>query len=361
MGNEKKVVASIVVSVVLLLLVFVLFPATLYVVDERELAVVLQFGDPVAERTEPGLSVKVPFIQEVRKLPKTRQFWGGEAQHELPDLPTADGKKVEVVPWAIWRITEPTTFVRVLVTMDRAEAIVAQVVRSAMRNGITKHDLAELVRSTDRELTYSFRVDSRESDGAGETPDNKVPLDPVAEQTPESTTPVRVGRQKILEEIKRNAMRDLAREDGSAQAGGRGIELIDVGIAKIDFVPEVRDAAFNRLIAFMESIASFYTYEGQRERQEILNRTHADVQRIEGEGKRESNEIRGNVEADMIRDYAKAIAQSEEFYTFVRTLEAYKKVLAEQTRLIMTTNSEFFRLLKEFDAAPTTLARPVSE
>lgn len=357
MGPDKRVVASVLVTLGLLFLVVVLIPATLYVVDERELAVVLQFGEPVAAHTEPGLYVKVPFIQEVRKLPSTLQFWGGEHGHELPDLPTADGKKVEIIPWAVWRIEDPTTFVRVLVTMDRAEGIVAQVVRSAIRNGVTKYDLAELVRSSNRELTYSFRIDS---ETVGEPPAG-VALDELAEQAPASKAEVSVGRQKILTEIKINARRVLARE-GESGAGGRGIELIDVGIARIDFVPEVREAAFDRLIAFMDSIASFYTNEGEREKQEILNRTHAEVQRIEGEGAREANEIRGQVEAEMIRAYAKAISQSEEFYTFVRTLEAYKKVLASQTRIILTTDSPFLRLLKEFEPAPrATVPQPVSE
>ena len=333
------------IAVAVLLVLGIVFVAnTLYVVERRELAVVLEFGNPKKGHTEPGLNWKIPFIQKVVKLPRTIQFWGGTAANELPDLPTADGKKVEVIPWAMWRITDPTTFVKVLVTMDRADGIVEKVVRSAVRDIITKYDLVDLVRSTNRELTKSFRIDTSLPDPSGQVP---TPVD-------ESQSQVTVGREKILAEIKRSAMQRLAREtEGTGTStGGRGIELVDVGIAKIDFVPKVREATFNRLIAFMESQADYYEFEGQREKQEILNKTHADVQRIEGEGTKQSNEIRGNVEAEIIRDYAAAIEKSRDFYTFIRTLEAYKVSLAGDTQIIMTTNSDFLRLLKDIELTP---------
>jgi membrane protease subunit HflC len=131
-----------------------------------------------------------------------------------------------------------------------------------------------------------------------------------------------------------------------------------VGIARIDFVPAVQQAAFDRLIAFMESIAARHTNEGQRRKQEILNRTEAEVQKILGEGQRESNEIRGQVEAQIIQNYAEAIKQTGEFYNFVRTLEAYEKAIGAKTRLVLSTDSELFGLLKQVPppgTAPTAV------
>ena len=325
-----------------------LVSATIYVVDERQQAVVLQFGKPVGEITDPGLYLKAPFVQEVRKLPKTLQFWGGLREHELPDLPTRDGKKVEVIPWALWRITEPTKFVTVLVTEDRAKQRVGDIVRGAARDVITQYDLAELVRSTDRQLTFPFRVDIS---SPGATPAQ------IAQPVVEEVAKVLVGREKIIQEIKRKAMQDLAGEEGVGRQTGRGIELVDVGIAGIDFVPQVREAAFDRIIAMMQASASFYTNEGEREKQEILNSTNAEAQKIEGQGKEESNRLRGEVEAEIITSYAQAIEQAGEFYTFLRTLEAYKKALGKDTRLIMTTDSDFFRLFKEIGKAETISPR----
>lgn len=330
------------VAAVLFLVLFVLVPSMLYVVDQRELAVVLQFGDPVAERTQPGIYVKIPWIQNVRKLPATRQFWGGGPQHALPDLPTRDGKKVDVTPWAVWRIKEPKAFVQRLRQVDNAEQRVAQFVRGAVRDAITQYDLTELVRSSDRELTYSFMPERMRS---------KVATTQAQERPREAKVRIAHGREEILRQIKDDAMRRLASDtavDAKGSGGsGRGIELIDVGVSQIDFVPKVREAAFDRLIAFMESIAALYENEGEREKQEILNRTKAEVEKIEGEGKQKSNEIRGEADAEIIKMYADAITKAGEFYTFVRTLEAYEEALGRDTRLILTTDSEFMKLLKE--------------
>ncbi len=343
-----------VLAVLLFVAAFVLAPAALYVVDQRELAVVLQFGKPVAERTEPGLYLKIPFIQVVRKLPGTRQFWGGGPRNVLPDLPTKDGKKVDVVPWAIWRIKEPKVLVQRLVHIENAEQRVAERVRGAVRDAITQYDLTELVRSTDRELTYSFTPERMLS---------KVATTQVQGRPREAKARITYGREKILAQIKADAMRRLATESTAAgkdsTGGARGIELIDVGISQIDFVPKVREAAFDRLIAFMESIAALYENEGEREKQEILNRTKAEVQRIEGEGKQKANELRGDADAEIIKMYAQAIEQAGEFYTFVRTLEAYKEALGRDTRLILTTDSDFLGLLKQLgQAPPPTATRP---
>ncbi len=128
-----------------------------YTVTERELAVLLQFGEPVATRTEPGLYFKLPVIQEVMRLPKTLQIWHGVSESEkLVDVPTADGKKVEVTVWALWRITDPAQFVRTLRTVRNAESRVKEFVRSTARDTITTHNLAEIVRSSNRQMTYTL-------------------------------------------------------------------------------------------------------------------------------------------------------------------------------------------------------------
>lgn len=351
-SSRTKVVTLVVIIAFALL--FLVLPSMLYVVEQRELAVVLQFGKPVVERTEPGIYVKTPWIQNVRKLPATRQFWGGDMRDVLPDLPTKDGKKVDVMPWAVWRIKEPIVFVQTLRQVDNAEQRVAQFVRGAIRDVITQYDLSELVRSTDRELTYSF------------TPQRmlqKVQTTQAQVQPSEAKQVIQHGRPKILAQIKEEAMRRLATDtsvqagvDTAATQGGqpgtRGIELVDVGIAQIDFVPKVREAAFERLVAFMESIAALYENEGEREKQEIINRTEAEVEKIEGEGKQQANEIRGQADAEIIAEYAKAITETGEFYTFVRTLEAYKLAMQSDTTLVLTTDSSFFNLLKELSKAP---------
>ncbi len=326
------------VAGLLLVLLVVAVRSSVYVVDEREMAVVLQFGNPVAERTEPGLYAKWPVVQQVRTLPRTRQFWGDSPVDVLPDLPTKDDKKIELVPWAVWRIKEPTVFVQRLRTLDNAEQRVAQFVRGAIRDVVTQYDLAELVRSTDREMdTVAEPV--LEIDGEAVPPGGEEP--PLAGgRTPVS---IEFGRPLILEKIKQEAQRRLAAGD---ESGGRGIELIDVGISQIDFVESVRQKTFDRWIAERQAISSKNVNEGERLKQEIINKASAEVQRIEGQGQQQANTLTGQADAEVIRKYAEAIEKTGEFYEFVRTLEAYENGLDRNTRLVLTTDSEFLQLLK---------------
>ena len=340
--NLRGVALLIVLGIVLGIL---FLPSFMYVVDRRELVVVKQFGEVVAQHTDPGFHLKIPFIQEVVRLPRREQFWGGTQSEEIPNLPTSDAFKVEVIPWAIWKITDPKTFVSVLVDTDQAELRVNQIVRGAVRDTITQFTLADLVRSTSRELSFSFRAEATPLEGEMQASEGSSDLDDPTGDVPISVT---LGRKGIIDQIRAKAIIDLASETGES-GGGRGIELIDVGIAKIDFVPTVREAAFNRLIALMNASASYHTNEGERLKQEIINRTFAQVQRIEGEGKQQNSQIKGEADADVIRMYAEAMEQVGEFYSFVRTLEAYKKSLTRNSRFILSTNNEFFRLLKSVD------------
>ena len=359
MSNAQR--ALLIVVILVLLLAVPLGRGIMFTVDERELAVVVRFGEPVASYTEPGLKFKLPLMDEVRRLPKTYQFWTESAGEVLVDLPTADGKKIEVTPWAIWRITDPDGFIRVLSRVENAEARVEQFVRSEMRDVITSYVLAEVVRSTDRDLPPTFQVElsgasgrfeeRRSARGPSASPKQGTTEDEgAAVQVPRvgqsgAVERIEEGRENIVQKTKRAVQERLVKTDEGDEIG-RGIELVDVGIAKIDFVDAVREAAFLRLIAFMESIAQENEAEGERAKMEIVNQANAEVQQIEGEGKGESNKIRGEVEAEVIQMYADAIKETGEFYNFVRTLEAYKEAIGSNTRLILTTDSDMFKLLK---------------
>ena len=175
----------------------------MYTVSERELAVLLQFGEPVASRTQPGLYFKLPMVQEVMRLPKTLQVWHGTTQDEkLVDVPTADGKKVEVTVWAVWRITDPVQFVRTLRTVPNAESRVKEFVRSTARDTITTHNLAEIVRSTNRKMTYTLGLPPEMIAQAGE-PERKGgrrrarPGHARLHRAPEAKESVSLGRLKI--------------------------------------------------------------------------------------------------------------------------------------------------------------------
>jgi membrane protease subunit HflC len=332
-----KIVAA--VGVLLLLAQFVV-----YVVDQRELAVVLRFGKPVRANIEPGLYFKAPFVESVRLLPSTLQFWGDDPQEVLPDLPTKDNKKIEIVPWAVWKVNDPIAFVQRMRTMENAERRVAQFARGAMRDVITKYDLEDLVRSTDREMKMAqLEFDEDELELLQEV----LPESQIAAKTPK--TKGLVGREAILKKINSEAMRSLANADDEGTAM-RGIELVDVGISHIDFVEAVRRTTFERWIAEREAISTRNEKIGEQQKQEILNKTNAEIQRIEGDGQRKASETRGEADAEVIRRYAEAISEVGEFYTFVRTLEAYETSINKESELILTTDNDFLKQLQRMNS-----------
>ena len=349
--NTSRLPAYATAAFVLLVIVIIALNACLYVVDEREQAVILQFGAPVASRTEPGLYFKAPFVQEVRRLPKTLRFWSS-GQEVLKDMPTADGKKIEVSAWAVWRITDPRAFVQNLKTVEGGEAAVMVRLRSSIRDVITAHDLEEVVRSTDRKLTYSFQDLLAEQ---GDTVADDAPAVAVAQ--PGVTGEVRLGREEIMKLVGKRLASQLKQEGGSVD---RGIELVEVGISNIEFVPQVRLAAFERQKAFMQSIAAGYSNAGLQRKQEIINRANAEVERLLGEGEQQSRILRGQADADNITKTAAAIRETGDFYEFQKTLDMYQQALQGKTRLILTTDSDLLRLLKSSDSqqrsAPPTAA-----
>ncbi len=253
-----------------LVLAIPLGESVLYTVNERELAVLLQFGEPVASRTKPGLYFKLPLTQEVLRLPKTLQVWHGTSQEEkLVDVPTADGKKVEVTVWAVWRISDPAQFVQTLRTVNNAESRVKEFVRSTARDTITTHKLAEIVRSTNRKMTYTLGLPPEVVAQAGAARQERCRSPTRTKPFSTSSFPRRPRNRsrraglKITAQIKNNAQR-LWPRPARARSKGRGIELVDVGLSRIEFVPQVREAAFDRAISLMEAIAVKAISEGEQ-------------------------------------------------------------------------------------------------
>jgi membrane protease subunit HflC len=357
-----RVFAIVTPVTLIVVLVWFLLGNALFTVDEREHVVVLQFGEPVAGYSEPGLRWKVPFIQEIRRFPKTYQFWLGDGPEVLVDVPTADGKKIEVTAWAIWRITDPIRFLQELRTVANAELRIKEFVRSHLRDVITANSLVDVVRSSERKLTYTLQVEriDLELPSEAEAPpgEREIPARTLPAEQPGPQERVRLGREKLVARAKETVQRSL-RQGPRGEEIRRGIELVDMGIARIDFVPTVQEAAFQRLIAFLESVAAFYVNEGERRKQEILNLTNYEVEKILGEGKREANRIRGEVEAEIIQMYSDALREMGEFYDFARTLEMYKKSLGPNTRLVLSTDAEIFHFLRQMPPVPTAGTAPV--
>jgi modulator of FtsH protease HflC len=337
-----KYIASTLAAAALLL---ILAPFFVFIIDEREMAVVLRFGAPRHEYKTPGMYFKLPGIDTVQRVSKIKQFWGDTKDDLLPDLPTKDNKKIELISWAIWRINDPKIFIQRLRTMEEAEKRVGEIVRSSIRDVVTQYDLEEIVRSTNRELLIS-------DIGLGNTIEQLpigVPAELLEKASESKPKGVRFGRAEILNRIKTEAHKRMA-STGNESDTGRGVELIDVGISQIGFVDSVRRKTFDRWVAERQAISAKNINEGERLKAAIINETKAEVAKIEGEGEQKASEQKGKTDADVIKRYAQAIQQTGDFYTFVRTIEAYEKSIGADSQMILSTDSPFFKLFRDMES-----------
>ncbi len=339
MKNLMRILAA-------LALIIIIAPLFVFFVSERELAVVLRLGKPVREYTSPGMHFRLPLAESVMRLPKTIQYWGGIDAAHVNDVNTNDNKKIDLVPWAIWRIKRPIAFVQRLRTLDAAEQRVAQISRSAMRDVIGQYDLTELVRTSDRDLPS---VNDSLLAAIGSNPSQSL-VGQMDAAEPQRAAKVKFGRAKLMELIRTETQKRLAETAEGGEADSHAIEVVDVGISKLSFVESVRQRTFDRWISEREAISMLILKEGEQQKAKILNAARSEVEKLEGLGQKEASEIRGRADAEVIRKFAEIINQSGDFYTFARTLEAYERSFEPGTRLILTTDSSFLRMLKALDS-----------
>jgi membrane protease subunit HflC len=312
----KSKLAILVVAVVAIL--FVITAA--YVVDETEQVVVTQFGKVVGKpKTEPGLYFKIPFIQNATYFPKNLLEWDGDPGQ----IPTLDKTYIWVDAFARWRITDPITFFQTVNNTTSAQGRLDDIIDPAVRNLITENRLIETVRKSNRELdTYEIGLEDIK-----ERPSYKI-LN---------------GREKITKQILEQAQPKLAKF---------GIELVDVKIKRINYVEQVRDSVYGRMIAERKQIAEKFRSEGKGEAQKILGEKERDLKRITSEAYRTAQQIKGKADAESTKLYAEAYGVDPGFYSFIKTLEIYDDALGKDSSLVLSTDSEFFKYLKGYSGKP---------
>ncbi len=284
-----------------------------YVVEEGKQAVITQFGKPVSFVTEPGLKFRIPLIQSVHKFEKRLLPWDGEPE----SMQTRDKKRIFVDCWGRWKINDLETFFTNVRSEEKGYKILDDLVDSAVRDEIAQNNLIDLVRTTNDKLTY----ESEE-----------------LERTATSRDEVTTGRVEIEQGI-REAARQLLE-------GQYGIELINVHIKRVKYNDRVRDTVYERMRSERQRVAQLFESEAQEEGNRITGLTRKELDQIEGEMKQKSDEIRGTADAEVIRLTAEAYGQNPEFFEFLQRLEMYKAALKTDTRLILSTDSDLFRLFK---------------
>jgi len=268
---------------------FILGASPLFVVDITQTAIVVQLGKPVRNVTEPGLNMKIPFIQEVTYFDKRLLDYDSEAQ----DVITQDKKTLLLDNYAKWRITDPLKVYQAFQSQRGALQRLHDIIYSELRVELGRHDLLEIVSSTRAEL-------------------------------------MRVVTQRSNE-----------------KASVYGIEIQDVRIKRADLPEQNEKAVFARMQAERERQAKQYRAEGAEEAQKIRSEAEKDRGIILAQAYKESEELRGGGDAKAFRIYADAYRQDPKFFEFTRTMEAYKKTFKDKSMLVMGPDSEFFRYLKK--------------
>lgn len=297
--------------------------ASAYTLDETEQAVVLQFGDPVGQPiTEPGLHWKTPFIQEVRRFEKRLLAWDGDPNQ----IPTRGREFISIDTTARWRIVDPLKFLQSVTDTTGAQSRLDDIIDSVVRDKISGSDLVEIVRSAD------WKVTERDLEAV------EVPVD---DEQRALTTEVKKGRKQLTREIVREASKRMPQY---------GIELVDVRIKRLNYIADVREQVFNRMVSERERIAAQFRSEGQGEASRIRGETSRELARIRSEAKRKAEIVRGEADAEATAIYNAAYGKDPDFYRFFRTLESYGNTLGEHTVLMIGTDSDYFRYLKEAGA-----------
>ncbi|PNU21177.1 protease modulator HflC [Geothermobacter hydrogeniphilus] len=303
------------ILIVVVALAVILASSSLYVVNEAEQAIVTQFGKPVGDVSTPGLHFKIPFIQNVNRFEKRILKWDGDPNQ----IPTKDKRFIWVDTTARWRIVDPLVFFKTVATERGAQSRLDDIIDSVVRDAVSERLLVELVRGKD------YKPQKQEAE--------KFVVEGV-EVRPEQL----VGREEILAGLLTKAQ---------ASTPEYGIELIDVQIKRINYVEQVRKRVYERMINERKKVAAKYRSEGEGEQAEILGRMNRELKGITSGALRKALEIRGKADAEAAAIYAGAYNRDPEFYSFLRTLESYKKTIRENGRLVISTDSDFYRYLKQ--------------
>ncbi|UCD71306.1 MAG: protease modulator HflC [Syntrophobacterales bacterium] len=309
---------GVVISVVIVIFLILVLSGSFYTVREWEQVVITQFGKVIGEpKTEAGFYLKIPIIQEINRYEKRILRWDGDPE----EIPTRDKRFIYVDTTARWRIVDARKFRRVLVTYAQAYAKLDDIIDAAFRDFVSANPLVELVRSTDWMPTLK----------EGE---EKV-VSPFPEATARET--VKLGREKITRAILAEASKAMP---------DFGIELVDVRVKRINYVERVRNKVYERMISERKRQAAQFRSEGEGKKAEILGQMEKELKSIVSGAYRTAEEIRGKADAEATKIYGEAYNRDPEFYAFFKTLETYKEAAYKNSFVILGTDSDYYRFLK---------------
>lgn len=284
---------------ILLIIGVIIAGQSLFLVDETNQAIILQFGEPIKTVQAPGLNAKLPFLQNVILFEKRVLSSDAPPQEYL----TADKKRLVVDHVTRWQIKDPLLFFKAVRTEAGARARLDDIVFSELRQELA---------------IVSFR-------------------EVIAQE-----------RENIEERVA---------ESAAAKASEFGINVVDVRTKRADLPEEVEQSVFDRMRAERQRESSLFRAQGEEQANIIRAQADRAGTVIRAEGEREAQQLRGEGEAAAITIYAEALSQDPEFYAFSRRLEAYAGILKQGDSVIIPVDSEFFRFLINNGIQPAEVAQ----
>ena len=302
------------IQIAILVGAIILLAQATYTVTEVQQVIITQFGEPQDDPvTTPGLHFKLPFMQTANFFDKRFLEWDGDPNQ----IPTRDRRFIWVDTYARWRITDPLLFFQRLQNERGAQTRLDDILDGETRNAIARHDLIEVVRTSNREPTEVEIENDEEA----------VVLEKIER-----------GRQDIVNEILQTA---------SARTKDLGIELLDLRLKRINYVEEVQQDVFARMIAERQRIAEQFRSEGQGESARIGGERERELAQIQSEAYRQAEELRGMADAEATGIYADAYNRDADFYSFTKSLETYEETMDPSTLFILGTDSELLKYLQQ--------------
>jgi membrane protease subunit HflC len=301
---------------------------SLFIVDQTQQAIVLQLGQPLGEPRGPGLHWKTPFIQNVqffdrrilsvdppaeqvvisstaqaeKTIPKNADQSapgqnGAEEKSAGPTIENVSGEPIIVDTFARYKITDPLQFLKTLRTIESANSRLESILNDSSRSVLGRSSLTQLL-------------------------------------SPE--------RAHIMTEIKKRVNEKISKDQ-------LGIEIVDVRIVRADLTPELRESTVRQMISQLKERATERRAKGEEKALEIVSTADKEKTVLIAEAERKAQVIKGEGDQQAIKIYAEAFNVDKEFYSFLRSMEAYRNTLASpETRLILSPDSEFFRYFEAY-------------
>lgn len=276
---------GIILGVVLLVLVY----SSMFTVSMTENAIVLQLQEYKRTITEPGLYFKLPILQEAKFFSKQLLVNDGEPA----ELITKDKKKLLVDNFSMWKIIDPLKFLQTVNNERGAQSRLNDLIKAELRVELGTHDLTDVV------------------------------------------------------SITREAIMDKVTQHVNKRAAEFGIEVLDVRIKRADLPPQIANSIFNRMRTERERIAREYRSEGKEESTKIRAETDKERTILLADAQMTEQIIRGEGDAEATKIYAEAYSKDPKFYSFIRSMEAYKISFKTDTTILLSEDSDFLEFLNQ--------------